>query len=158
MVAHAGAAARIYDRRTGFSEQLDIAFGQGFEENLAGGGNDHHPAGGMNPFTLQGPGDNLKVLDAGVGAGAEKDLIDFGALDCGDRFDIVHTVRAGDKGFEIADIEFVDAFEIGVRVGGDDGERRARTPLEEGQGFVIRFHIAVLGAEFNGHIGQHHAA
>ena len=156
---HAGPAAGTRDQRPRLDKSLHGPVLQRLEVDEARPRRHDHPRPPVNLPPPENPERRVKVLQAAVARGPEKDLVDPYLLHFIDRFHIVDLVRAGDGGDKPATVNLHRPFAVGIRVRLERSERvlpsHAREP---GPGHFVGGEEADFCSCLHGHVGDRHPA
>ena len=115
----AAATAGIADDKAGVEQRLQHAALQHLAIHLAGGRHHRGHHAWRDMLALDHLGDGGEILEAAVGAGADKDRVDPGAGHLAHRLDVVRLGRAGDERLQAGDVDLDLLGVLGVRVGVD---------------------------------------
>ena len=120
--ADAGAAGTFQQPHAGGQNiRQRTAVGQ-HGQYLPGAGGDGHTDGGGNGFSFQHGGGLEHIVQRGIGAGADADLIHLGALQAADGNNIVRHVGTGNQRLQRIKVNGNDPVIIRVRIGGKGGK------------------------------------
>ncbi len=102
MEAKTGAAARRQNGGSGFNQGADITGSHRFKHDSSRSRGNYQSDFGMAPLPLQDTGGYSQILKASVGAGADKDLLDFGPLKLPGCAGVIYGMGLGYRGLKIS--------------------------------------------------------
>ena len=141
----------------GGKEGADQALPLGLDRDLMRRGRDDQPHSGRDLAPVQDSRRAPQVGDAGVGAGADEDLIEPGPGDLGKRRVIVRRHRPGDTELDFLHVELEDLLVLRVGVGSDWSVWPLGAPVQVLLRHLVELHDPVLGAGFDRHVGHRQA-